>query len=164
MNLDRESEREDIEPHIWQEFLRRLASRNPTAADPLTPLQNSGRRGSRVVHPTGKTLDGARFFVDTCDTLILNGCSRAVLRHCRGIGDRWIGAGERPSRKARPSGLVLGRDLCGGHGSYRIIACDLWPKAESHIVEIAYTHEILMPDNYVRVAAVRTSIGRIPST
>jgi hypothetical protein len=35
-----------------------------------------------------------------------------------------------------------------------VIALDIWPKSESQIVEIAYSHEILRPDNYVRVATV----------
>jgi hypothetical protein len=45
-----------------------------------------------------------------------------------------------------------------------VIALDLWPKAESHIVEIGYSQEILMPDNYVRVATVPDIYWSDPTT
>src|SRR5262249_2323624 len=35
-----------------------------------------------------------------------------------------------------------------------VIALDLWPATVGAIVEIAYSHDVLLPDNYVRVATV----------
>jgi SIR2-like domain len=154
INLDRECAREDLEPHIWQEFLRRLASRSPTAADPLTPLRKVTDEDPGLFVLRGRALETA-------------GALRRYLRYAdfqRVLAGILSGTSERLAS----DGSALENSLLGrpGHPVWctdetyaevtdpDVIALDLWPQTASPIVEIAYTKEILMPDNYVRVATV----------
>jgi hypothetical protein len=154
INLDRECAREDLEPHIWQEFLRRLAELKPTAADRLAPL-------SRVIDedPGSFILRGRK--IDNAGSL------RRYLRYVdfeRVLTPSGSTGPGRPADEAaalengllgRPGHPVWCSDATyAAESDPAVIALGLWPKAESRIVEIAYSEEILMPDNYVRVATV----------
>ena len=154
MNLDRECEREDLDPYIWQEFLRRLADLNPTAANPLAPLYLVTEQDPGSFALRGKKIDKA-------------GPLRRYLRYVD--FERVLSAGD-PTAAGLPTdgATALENSLLGrpGHPVWcsdatyagvfdaAVIAFDLWPKAESRIVEIGYSEDILMPDNYLRVATV----------
>ena len=154
INLDNECAREDLEPYIWQEFLRRLAALNPTAAEPLSPLYRVTDEdpGSFVLR--GKKIENA-------------GSLRRYLRYVD--FERVLTAGDPTAAVRPPDGAsALENSLLGrpGHPVWcsdatyagvsdpAVIALDIWPEVEHRIVEIAYSEEILMPDNYVRVATV----------
>jgi hypothetical protein len=154
INLDRECAREDLEPYIWQEFLRRLAALDPTPADPLAPLNHVTDSDPGLFVLRGKAIEH----------------SGTLFRYLRSVDFERVLAAADPTVAATSTegGTALENSLLGrpGHpvwcsdASYAtvsdptVIALDLWPKAESRIVEIAYAQEILLPDNYVRVATV----------
>ena len=153
INLDRECAREDLEPYIWQEFLRRLAASNPTAASPLEPLYRVTDEDPGLFVLRGKEIENA-------------GSLRRYLRYID--FERVLTAGNSTAGRPTDDATALENSLLGrpGHPVWcsdatyagvsdaAVIALDLWPKAESRIVEIAYSQESLMPDNYVRVATV----------
>jgi hypothetical protein len=153
INLDRECAREDLDPHIWQEFLRRLALLNPITADPFTPLKRVADEdpGSFVLR--GKAIETA-------------GPLRRYVRYVD--FERILSEGMPSAGGPIDDGSALENSLLGrpGHpvwctdASYasitdpNVIALDLWPTSARRIVEIAYSQEVLMPDNYVRIATV----------
>jgi SIR2-like domain len=152
LNLDRECAREDLEPDIWQEFLRRLALLHPTAADPFAPLNRVADEDPGAFVLRGKAIENA-------------GPLRRYLRYVdfERILSEGMAAGAPIDDGSALENSLLGRP---GHpvwctdASYarvtdpNIIALDLWPTTASPIVEIAYSIEVLMPDNYVRIATV----------
>ena len=153
INLDNECAREDLEPYIWQEFLRRVAALNPTADSPLAPLYRVTDEDPGLFVLRGKKIENA-------------GSLRRYMRHSDFLRSFTAGgvAAEQPTADASAlENSLLGRP---GHPVWCIdatyaavtdaaaIALDIWANEESEIVEIAYSQEILMPDNYVRVATV----------
>jgi hypothetical protein len=151
VNLDRECEREDLSPEIWQEFLRRLARRNPSAASPLIALKEVVDEDPGLFVLKGRKIEGSfplfRYLHYEQFARMLEGAE----------------AGTKSASGAALENQLLGRP---GHpvwcadGTYASesdpgkIADGLWPSDVPRIVELAYTTDTLLPDNYLRVATV----------
>ena len=149
INLDRECERDDLEPDIWQEFLRRLAELDPTAATPLLPLYQVTNEDPVLFVLRGKKIADAgslyRYMRYTDFERVFTAVG-SPSDHATELENGLLG---------RPGHPVWCTDATyATESDPAVIAHDLWPTTESEIVEIAYSHEILLPDNYLRVATV----------
>jgi hypothetical protein len=163
VNLDRECARQDLDPLIWQEFLHRLALVGPTAADPFAPLKRVADEDPGLFLLRGRRIESAgvlhRYlrYVDF-ERLLSSGTS--------------VAGGHPAVDESVLENSLLGRP---GHPVWctdatyaavtdpHVIALDLWPTTASPIVEIAYSQDVLMPDNYVRIATV-PEIYRYPES
>src|SRR5262245_55390349 len=59
INVDRECHREDMSPQIWQEFLRRLAAKQPAPVEPLATLKEIVDHDPGLFGLKGRRIDGS---------------------------------------------------------------------------------------------------------
>ena len=154
INLDRECQREDLDPAVWQELLRRLAAAQPSAADPYTALRQVVEEDPGLFMLRGRRIDGPltlRRYLRARDFEAL----LVAPSPTTAWGDVNLGLGLENKLLGRPGRPVWCSDATyAAENDPHVISTDLWVNPEEHIVEIAYTSDALMPDNFVRVATV----------
>jgi hypothetical protein len=154
LNLDRECQGEDLDPEVWQEFLRRLAAHGPLRADPFAALWTVIDEDPGLFVLQGRKIEGSmalrRYMRYEDFEALLVGPPSAAMAHESGDDSRLEN-----KLLGRPGHPVWCTDATyAAETNPQAIARDIWPYQADHVVEIAYASETLMPDNYIRVATV----------